>query len=77
MRADCSPGGSNFDAEAETINNCINFVDFRKPSDSKSPRTVKELQEMFLGGELDGLVMDMEGNVGSHFGTRLCVVLRA
>jgi len=64
----------DFDAEAGTITNCIDFADFRKPGDSKSPRTAKELPDRFLGGEPDGLVMDTEGNVWIALWNKGCVL---
>jgi len=67
----------DFDAEVGAISDCIDFADFRKFGGSKSLRTVEELPKRLLGGELDGLVMVMEGNAGSHFGAGSCVVSRA
>ena len=64
----------DFDAEAGTISNRIDFADFRKPGDSASPRTAKELPERFLGGEPDGLVMDTGGDVWIALWDKGCVL---
>lgn len=64
----------DFDAEAGTISNCTNFVDFKKPEDSKTPRAAQGLPEMFLGGEPDGLVMDMEGKIWIALWNKGCVL---
>lgn len=64
----------NFDVEAGTISNCIDFADFRGPGDSKSPRTARVLPERFVGGEPDGLVMDTEGNIWFALWNKGCVL---
>jgi len=53
----------DFDPEAGTISNGVDFTDFREPDDLPSPRTTKELLERLLGGEPRGLVTDTEGNI--------------
>jgi len=55
----------DFDPEAGTISNGVDFADCREPDDLPHPRTAKELPERLLGGEPRGLVTDTEGNIWS------------
>ena len=64
----------DFDPEAGTISNGIDFADFREPDDLPPPRTAKELPERLLGGEPHGLVMDTEGNVWTAIWDKGCVL---
>ena len=64
----------DFDPEAGTISNGIDFADFREPEDSPFPKSARELPERFLGGEPDELVMDTEGNVWIALWDKGCVL---